>query len=119
MKIYVGNLSRGVNEEQLQLQFKQYGHIDSVKINKDRHTGKSEGVAYIEMPNEPEAKTAIKNLNGKELEGQKIKVEEARQFIANHHQTGRPGSSGFIGKGNPQAAGGFQSGKKLGHRKTG
>lgn len=78
MNIYVGNLSRMVTEEKLRAAFEQFGNVLSVKLIKDKFTGAPKGFAFVDMPNNNEAQDAIANLNGKELEGQRLRVNEAR-----------------------------------------
>jgi RNA recognition motif-containing protein len=78
MNIYVGNLSWGLSEDDLREKFESYGEVDSVKIIQDKMTGRSRGFGFVEMPNDSEGKTAIAELNGKELDGRAIKVNEAR-----------------------------------------
>jgi len=78
MNIYVGNLSYKVDENDLKNIFEEYGAVSSVKIIKDKHSGKSKGFAFIEMADNSEAKTAIKELNGGELDNRKIIINEAR-----------------------------------------
>jgi RNA recognition motif-containing protein len=78
MNIYVGNLSRNVTEEDLQQAFKDFGEVASVKMIKDRYSGESRGFGFVEMPDKAEAQSAINGLNGKELKGQALKVNEAR-----------------------------------------
>jgi RNA recognition motif-containing protein len=78
MNIYVGNLSREVTEDDLLEAFEEFGQVDSVKILKERGSGESRGFGFVEMPAEAEAQSAINGLNGKELKGGKLKVNEAR-----------------------------------------
>jgi RNA recognition motif-containing protein len=78
MNIYVGNLSWGLSEDDLRGAFESYGEVDSVKIIQDKMTGRSRGFGFVEMPDDSEGKTAIAELNGKELDGRAIKVNEAR-----------------------------------------
>jgi len=78
MNIYVGNLSYKVRENDLKEVMEDYGTVDSVKIIKDRDTGRSKGFAFIEMANEDEAQRAIEELNGAEYEGRTMVVKEAR-----------------------------------------
>lgn len=78
MDIYVGNLSYDVTEDELKQVFENYGEIHSVKIIKDRYTGRSKGFGFIEMPAEDEAKEAISNVNGTSLNGREIKVNKAQ-----------------------------------------
>ncbi len=78
MNIYVGNLSYKLNEDDLRQVFEEYGEITSVKIIKDKYSGRSKGFAFVEMADEEGAKTAINELNGTEHDGRKIVVNEAR-----------------------------------------
>jgi RNA recognition motif-containing protein len=78
MNIYVGNLATGVSEDDLRESFKEFGEIESVSIIKDKYSGESKGFAFIEMPNKTEAQAAIDQLDGKDIKGKNIKVNEAR-----------------------------------------
>ncbi len=78
MNIYVGNLSYDVTDETLQGTFESFGEVTSAKVIKDKYTGQSRGFAFVEMPGQTQAQTAIKSLNGKELQGKDMKVSEAR-----------------------------------------
>ena len=78
MNIYVGNLSYEVNEEDVRQAFDPFGQISSVRIITDRDTGRSKGFGFVEMPNDAEAKSAISGLNGRELQGRSLKVNESR-----------------------------------------
>ncbi len=78
MNIYVGNLSYGMSEGELRDAFAAFGEVASAKILMDRETGRSRGFGFVEMPNQAEAETAISNLNGKELSGRPLRVNEAR-----------------------------------------
>jgi RNA recognition motif-containing protein len=78
MNIYVGNLSYKLNEDDLRQVFEEYGEITSVKIIKDKYSGRSKGFAFVEMTDDDEAKAAINELNGTELDSRKIVVNEAR-----------------------------------------
>ncbi|MDR0394885.1 MAG: RNA-binding protein [Tannerella sp.] len=77
MNIYVGNLSYRVREDELKSVMEQYGIVDSVKVIKDRETGRSKGFAFVEMQDDEDAKRAIDELNEKELEGRQMVVKEA------------------------------------------
>ena len=83
MNIYVGNLSYKLNEEDLKKVFEQFGEITSVKIIKDKYSGRSKGFAFVEMADDAQAKDAIDKLNGNELEGRKMVVNEARPKSSN------------------------------------
>lgn len=78
MNIYIGNLNYRVQEDDLKQVMEEYGIVDSVKIIKDRETGKSKGFAFVEMPNDADAKKAIEELNEAEYEGRQMVVKEAR-----------------------------------------
>jgi RNA recognition motif-containing protein len=78
VNIYVGNLSREVTEEDLRQAFGAFGQVASVTIIKDRLSGASRGFAFLEIPNKTEAEAAIRGLNGKELKGRTLTVNEAR-----------------------------------------
>jgi RNA recognition motif-containing protein len=78
MNIYVGNLALNVTEGDLQQAFEAFGEVSSAKIIKDKYSGESKGFGFVEMPAGAEAQSAINDLNGKELKGLKLKVNEAR-----------------------------------------
>ncbi|MBM4092966.1 MAG: RNA-binding protein [Planctomycetes bacterium] len=78
MNIYVGNLSYEATESALRQAFEAYGQVSSVNIIMDRETGRSRGFAFIEMPNDAEARTAIEAVNLQEVAGRAITVNEAR-----------------------------------------
>jgi RNA recognition motif-containing protein len=79
MNIYVGQLPYNVGEEDLQELFKPYGEIASLNLIKDKFSGRSKGFAFVDMPNNSEADTAIKALNKSMLKGREIKVNQAEQ----------------------------------------
>lgn len=79
MNIYVSNLSFHTNEADLEKLFGQFGAVSSAKIITDRQTGQSRGFGFIEMPTGAEGDEAIKNLNGKEIEGRSMSVSIARE----------------------------------------
>ena len=78
MNIYIGNLNYRVREDDLKQVMEEYGIVDSVKIIKDRETGRSKGFAFVEMPNDAEGQKAIDELNEAEFEGRQMVVKEAR-----------------------------------------
>ncbi|HHD16540.1 MAG TPA: RNA-binding protein [Euryarchaeota archaeon] len=78
MNIYVGNLPYTIGEQELREAFEAYGTVDSVKIIIDRMTNRSKGFGFIEMPDDEEGKAAISELDGKDLGGRALKVNEAR-----------------------------------------
>ena len=77
MNMYIGNLSYNVKEADLRQVMEEYGTVDSVKLITDRETRKSKGFAFVEMPNDDEAKNVIAELNGAEYEGRQMVVKEA------------------------------------------
>jgi RNA recognition motif-containing protein len=77
MNIYVGSLHFKMNEAELKELFEEYGEVASAKIIFDKYSGKSKGFGFVEMPNEAEAKKAIEELNGAEVQGRKIIVNES------------------------------------------
>ncbi len=78
MNLFVGNLSFEVTQSDLEGMFSSLGQVSSAKVMMDRETGRSRGFAFVEMPNDSEARSAIQSLNGKDLKGRKINVNEAR-----------------------------------------
>ena len=78
MNIYVGNLSYSLSEEELRDAFAAHGEVSSVKILSDRETGRSRGFGFVEMPNQSEGEAAVEQLNGKDLGGRALRVNEAR-----------------------------------------
>ncbi len=78
MNIYVGNLSYSLSETELQDAFGDFGEVSSVKILTDRETGRSRGFGFVEMPNQAEGETAVAQLNGKDVGGRALRVNEAR-----------------------------------------
>ena len=78
MNIYVGNLSPDVKDENLREAFESFGEVTSAKVIKDKYTGQSRGFGFVEMTTQSQAMTAIKSLNGKDLQGKEMNVSEAR-----------------------------------------
>ncbi len=91
MKIYVGNLSYSVDSEDLRAAFAEFGTVDSAEVIVDRNTSRSRGFGFVEMNNDEEAKAAIEGLNGKDLDGRPLNVNEARP---RRNDSGREGGSG-------------------------
>lgn len=77
MNIYVGSLSFRMKEDELRKTFEEFGDVVSVKIISDKYSGKSKGFGFVEMPNDVEAKKAIDGLNGQEIGGRRIVVNES------------------------------------------
>ncbi len=78
IKIYVGNVSYRMTEDDLRAAFEAYGDVESAKIITDRETGRSKGFAFVEMPEKDHGLAAIEGLNGTEISGREITVNEAR-----------------------------------------
>lgn len=114
MNIYVGNLAAGTTEQELREAFEKFGEVDSAKIIKDNFTGKSRGFGFVVMPSQEQAQAAIEGLNGKELEGSTLTVNEAKP---RESRGGRPGGGGpgggggRSGGGRPGGGGGFGGGR--------
>lgn len=99
VNIYVGNLSRDVNEEDLREAFGAFGQVASVNIIKDRFSGEPRGFGFVEMPEKAEAQAAIADLNGKDLKGQALNVNEARPRTEGRRDRGGRGDRGDRGGG--------------------
>ncbi|MBU0996063.1 MAG: RNA-binding protein [Proteobacteria bacterium] len=109
MKIYAGNLSYETTEEELKAAFEEYGQIESIVIIKDRMSGRSKGFGFVEFSTRSEGQAAIDSLNGKELGGKTITVNEARPKTDS-----RGGSGGGGGRSNQRRSGGGGGGSRGG-----
>ena len=78
MNLFVGNLAWETTQQDLESAFGGFGEVSSAKIMMDRETGRPRGFAFVEMPNDAEARKAVEGLNGKEFKGRQMKVNEAR-----------------------------------------
>ena len=78
MNIYVGNLPHATTESELNEAFAEHGSVSSASIIKDKFTGKSRGFGFVEMPNDKEASSAINGLDGQEMGGRSLTVNQAR-----------------------------------------
>ena len=105
-KIYVGNLSYSVNDATLQDLFADYGTVVSAEVIMDRATGRAKGFGFVEMSSDQEAQAAIEALNGREHEGRKLTVNEARPR--------EPRAGGFGGGGGGGGFGGGRGGDRGG-----
>lgn len=103
MKIYVGNLSFDTTEVQLRDTFAEFGEVTSCNIISDKFTGKPRGFAFVEMSNSDEGQAAIAELNGKDMMGRDLNVNEAKPREAG----GRGGGGGYRGGG---GGGGYRGG---------
>ncbi|MFA5422607.1 MAG: RNA-binding protein [Phycisphaerae bacterium] len=121
MNIYVGNLSSDATEDDLKKLFEEFGQVESANIIKDKFSGESRGFGFVEMPNKAEADEAIKQADGKEINGRAIKVNEARGKAGGGgggRPGGRGGGRGGFGGGGPRGGsrGGFGGGGSRGGR---
>ncbi|MGZ4886343.1 MAG: RNA recognition motif domain-containing protein [Candidatus Aminicenantales bacterium] len=100
MNIYVGNISRTATEQDIKEAFEAFGAVSSAAIIKDKFSGESRGFGFVEMPNKEVADKAIAGLNGKDLKGRALTVNEAKPRT-DRPRTGGPGGGrgGFGGGG--------------------
>ena len=108
MNIYVGNLPFSTTEEELREKASQYGEISSCTVITDRETGRSRGFGFLEMPNDDEAKALIEGLNGQDLGGRTLTVNEARPRT--ERRGGGGGGYGGGGGGYGGGGGGYGGG---------
>ncbi len=101
--IFVGNLSYETSQEDLEAAFHEFGAVEKVNIVRDRDTGQPRGFAFVEMTNRNEASNAIAGLNGRNMNGRDLNVNEARP--REERSGGRPGGGG----GNRGGGGGFNN----------
>jgi RNA recognition motif-containing protein len=104
MNIYVGNLSFNVTEADLKDLFSQHGAVQTASVIKDKYSGESRGFGFVEMPEKEEALKAISALNGKDLKGRNLKINEAQP------RTDRPRTGGFGGGGGSRGGRGGSGG---------
>ncbi|MBA3634278.1 MAG: RNA-binding protein [Acidobacteria bacterium] len=100
MKLYVGNLSFDTTTQDLEQVFGEVGTVESTNIIEDRDTGRSRGFAFVEMSSQEEGQNAISQLNGREVDGRELKVNEAKP------QEKRSGGGGGYGGGGGRGGGG-------------
>jgi RNA recognition motif-containing protein len=99
MNIYVGNLSFEVSVETLRQAFEAFGQVSSARIVKDKYSGLPRGFGFVEMPDQARAQAAIENLNGKELLGRQMNVNEARPRTDQGRFDRQGGHNGRLGYG--------------------
>lgn len=114
MKIYVGNLAYQVTDEDLKQAFGAFGQVESANIIKDKYSQQSKGFGFVEMPSSTEAQEAITGLNGQELKGRALKVNEAKP-----RPEGGGGSRGGFRSGGGGGGGGRGFGGGGGNRSGG
>ena len=100
MRIYVGNLSYQVTDEELRQSFEAFGEVSSANVIMDKFSGQSKGFGFVEMSSKSEAEAAISSLNGKDLKGRALNVNEARP------RPGPGGEGGGGGRGGGRGGGG-------------
>ena len=93
MNIYVGNLPFETTEDSLQVTFTEYGEVSTARVITDRMTGRSRGFGFVEMPDNAQAEAAIKGLNGKDVDGRTLTVNEARPREDNGGRRGGGGGN--------------------------
>jgi RNA recognition motif-containing protein len=98
-KLYIGNLSFNSTEQDLEDMCGQFGTVQSAKIIEDRETGRSRGFAFVEMSSNEEAQSAIAGLNGKEIDGRALTVNEAKPREEGGGSRGGGGGRGGYGGG--------------------
>jgi RNA recognition motif-containing protein len=94
MNIYVGNLAGEVTDDDLRAAFEGFGQVDTANVIKDKYSGESRGFGFVEMPGKAEAEKAIEEMNGKELQGRTVTVNEARPKRDRGSGGGRRGGFG-------------------------
>ena len=113
MDIYVGNLAYSTNDDILRDAFAAYGEVASARVVSDRMTGRSKGFGFVEMPDRAQAQAAIDGLNGKDLDGRALRVNES-QPKPREERRGGGGGGGFGGggRGGPRGGGGGRGGER-------
>ena len=101
MDIYVGNLAYSTNDESLKDAFSAYGEVTSARVVTDRMTGRSKGFGFVEMPDRAQAQAAIDALNGKDIDGRALRVNESQPKPREERRGGGGGGGG----------GGFRGGR--------
>ena len=102
-KLYVGNLSYGTTDSDLQSMFEEFGTVQSAQVIMDRESGRSKGFGFVEMGSDQEAQAAIKALNGKDMDGRAFTVNEAKP---REDRGGGGGRGGYGGGGGGRSGGG-------------
>ncbi|MGB8225874.1 MAG: RNA-binding protein [Sedimentisphaerales bacterium] len=110
MNLYAGNLSFDVTEADLKKLFEPFGQVTEVRMIMDKFTGKTKGFGFVEMPNKEEAEKAIAELNGKDMQGRAMTVNEARPKTERSGRGGHGGGRGGYGGGGGGGRGGYGGG---------
>jgi len=111
MNIYVGNLAREVSSEDLKAEFSAFGEVATASVIKDKFTGEPRGFGFVEMPSKEQGQAAITALNGKDMKGKALTVNEARPKSDNR------GGGGYKGGGFGGGRGGYGKEKSGGKRR--
>jgi RNA recognition motif-containing protein len=114
MKLYVGNLPHATTDQELEQAFSQFGTVDSAMVIRDKFTGRSRGFGFVEMGASDEAQTAIDQMNGAELGGRTLTVNEARPREERSGGYGGGGGGGY--RGGQGGGGGYRGGGGGGYR---
>jgi RNA recognition motif-containing protein len=112
-KLYVGNLPYSFRDEDMQQAFSQFGNVSSAKVMMERDTGRSKGFGFVEMGSDAEAQAAIKGMNGQNMGGRDLVVNEARPMEARPPRSGG-GYGGGGGGGGGYGGGGYGGGGRYG-----
>lgn len=115
MNIYVGNISYAMTDAALKALFGQFGEVESTRIIVDRETGRSKGFGFVQMPNREEGNLAISQLNGKEVDGRALRVNEAKEQSNESKRRGKH-RSGYHQEGNYRKEGRYRSEDRFGGR---
>lgn len=115
-KLYVGNLPYSYRDEDMQQAFSQFGSVTSAKVMMERDTGRSKGFGFVEMGSEAEAQAAIKGMNGQQIGGRGLVVNEARPMESRPPRSGGGGyggggGGGYGGGGGRSGGGGYGGGR--------
>ena len=118
-KLYVGNLPYSVRDSDLEQAFGQFGSVTSAKVMMERETGRSKGFGFVEMGSDAEAQAAIAGMNGQQIGGRGLVVNEARPMEARAPRSGGFGGGGGGGYGGGGGGGGYGGGGGGGGRSGG
>jgi RNA recognition motif-containing protein len=113
MNIFVGSLPFKLSDSELRELFEKYGEVSSAKIINDRETGRSKGFGFVEMPDDEQAQKAIEELNGSDLKGRSIVVNQSEERKRDGGGN-RGGGGGYSGGGSNRGGGGYGGGSRGG-----
>lgn len=115
MNIFCGSLPWSLEESEMKGYFEEYGEVSSARIITDKFTGRSKGFGFVEMPNDDEAQEAINQLNGSEMKGREVVVNQAEEKKSDNRRGGFGGGGGGDRGGFNRGGGG---GDRGGHRSS-